>query len=116
MAQPIPRPPPATRAVWSRSVTATLARGAGRGVSQTRAPALDQLDELGARHRAVAEGAEHVGGDGLRVLLLHPPHQHAEMHGLDHDADPARGERVVDRLRDLCGEALLHLEATYPRA
>src|SRR5262249_52271685 len=41
--------------------------------------------------------------------LLHAPHRHAEVLGLDHDSDAIWIERVHDRLRDLARELLLDL-------
>ena len=40
-----------------------------------------------------------------------PAHHHAEVGGLDDDADAARLQRIHDRIGDLVGEALLHLQA-----
>src|SRR5579864_7001015 len=63
--------------------------------------AADQVEEFRARARVLAEGAEHARGDHLAARLLHTPHLHAEVTGLDDDANPPGRERPVERLRDL---------------
>src|SRR3990170_2558472 len=99
-ARPIPRPAPVTSAPCPSHD------------SYHEPPArLDQLHELRARLRPVAEGPEHRRGHRLRVLLLHPAHQHAEVDRLHHDRDAAGLERLVERRRDLRREPLLHLQA-----
>src|SRR5579864_136460 len=73
--------------------------------------AADQVEEFRARARVLAEGAEHARGDHLAARLLHTPHLHAEVTGLDDDANPPGRERPVERLRDLLRHLLLKLQA-----
>src|ERR1700730_1456768 len=70
----------------------------------------DQVEELRARARVLTERAEHAGGDELAARLLHSAHLHAEMPSLNDYTDTPGRESVVQRLRDLCGHALLKLQ------
>ena len=81
-------------------------RSAGHGAAQ-----LDQLEELHARARVVAEGAEHRARHRERVLLLDAAHRHAQMRRFHHDGDAERRDLVADRVGDLVGQPLLHLQA-----
>ena len=47
---------------------------------------------------------------GGRVLLGDPPHHHAQVDRLDDHRDALGLEHLLERLGDLRGEALLHLE------
>ena len=71
----------------------------------------DQLHELGARLGVALEGAAHRAGDGEGVLLGDPAHHHAQVDRLDHHRDALGLEHALERLRDLRGETLLHLQA-----
>src|SRR5688572_32262567 len=79
----------------------------GRSDSQLR---MREGKKLLPRPRIIPEHPAQRRRDRAGVLLLHAAHHHAEVIGLDHDADPQRGEDVVDRRSDLLGESLLHLE------
>lgn len=71
---------------------------------------MDQREEFAPGLGTIAELAEHVAGDGGGVLLFDTPHHHAEVACLDHNADAPRLERILQRLGDLGGEALLDLK------
>src|ERR1019366_2807920 len=59
-----------------------------------------------------AESAEHGRRYGGRMLLLDPTHHHAEMADLDDHADAQRLNRLLNRLGNLHGQTLLHLQTT----
>ena len=62
------------------------------------ARAAQQIDEAGLLVRIVAENAGELRRDGRDAVLAHAAHRHAGVLGLDHHRDPARGERILDRL------------------
>src|SRR4051812_22406868 len=66
--------------------------------------------ELGTRRRVVTEKPSDRARDGLGASALHTAQGHAEMLGLQHDADTAWCERVGQRIRDLLRQLLLGLE------
>src|SRR6478735_11051145 len=70
-----------------------------------------QGKELLASPWIVAHYAVQRRRDGPSAGLLHSAERHAEVLGLDHDADAARLERFADPPRDLRREALLDLQA-----
>src|ERR1700682_4343027 len=72
---------------------------------------LDQAHELGPRLRVSLEDAQHAAGEDAAVLLLDAAHLHAEVIGLDDDADADRFHVFLQALRDLPCHPLLHLEA-----
>src|SRR5262245_47335304 len=80
------------------------------GRVSARAALHQEVEELHARFLPRSEAAEHRARDRARVLLLHAAHQHAHVLRLDDDTDAERGDLVVDRLGDLRGEPLLHLQ------
>src|SRR5580704_12532821 len=97
VAAPIPRDAPVTSAV--------------RPASKSRSVlVVGEPQKLIARLRVVTEAAAQGAGDGLGVLLLHAAHHHAQVLGLDDDADAARAERLLEGQCDLLGEPLLDLE------
>src|SRR3981189_2323501 len=49
------------------------------------------------------------------MLFLDATHHHAQMPGLDDNADALRFDRVLDRLRNLRGQPLLDLQAARER-
>src|SRR5450759_675250 len=71
--------------------------------------AADQVQELRARAGVFAERAEHARRDHLAARLLDSAHLHAEVTRLDHDPHALRGQRPVERLRDLLRHPLLEL-------
>ena len=73
--------------------------------------ALDELEELRPGSRVVLEDAEHRARDRDRVLFLDAAHRHAQVRSLHDDADAERPDLVAQRLGDLAGQALLHLQA-----
>src|SRR6202140_1765757 len=73
--------------------------------------ALDQAHKLGPRLRVSLEDAQDAAGKDAAVLLLDAAHLHAEVIGLDDDADADRFHVFLQALRDLPRHPLLHLEA-----
>ena len=67
--------------------------------------------ELRSEGRGVSERSAKSEGGGFGLLLLYPAHHHAEVGRFQHHGHPARSENRVERLRDLTGQALLHLKA-----
>ena len=61
---------------------------------------------------SLAERAEHLAGDHRHAALVDAARGHALVHRLDHDADAARLQHVVDAAGDLGRHLLLDLEAT----
>src|ERR1039458_9127930 len=49
------------------------------------------------------------------MLFLDATHHHAQMACLDHHSDALRFDRVLNRLRNLCGQPLLDLQAARER-
>src|SRR5512142_3277103 len=101
-----------------RAAPATTAVRPNRGGRFTVAPpsaeppgALHQAHELVTGALLAAEDPAQRRSDGLRVLLLHAPHHHAEVERLDHHPHAVRLEGLLERVGDLVGEALLHLQA-----
>ena len=72
---------------------------------------LDELEELHARPRIVAERAEHGARHGEGVLLLDAAHRHAEVGGLHDDRHAERRDLLADRVGDLVRQPLLDLQA-----
>src|SRR5260370_31382041 len=72
--------------------------------------ALNQAHELGARLGISLEDAQHTAGEDAAVLLFDAPHLHAQVVGLDDDADADRLEEFLQALGDLPRHPLLHLE------
>src|ERR1700730_3745896 len=56
----------------------------------------NQREKLFARLHVFAERAEHGAGYGLRVLLLHAAHHHAQVPRFDHDAYTQRRNILLD--------------------
>ena len=77
---------------------------------RVRGPAANQLEELHARARVVAEGAEHGAGDGEGVLLLDAAHRHAQVRALADHRHAERIDLLADGLGDLVGHPLLDLQ------
>src|SRR5579862_2277545 len=73
--------------------------------------AVHELQGLGPGAGVVAEEASHRRGNGQGAGLLHPPHGHAQVLGLHHHEHASRFEHGLQRVGDLGGHALLHLEA-----
>src|ERR1700722_4617154 len=71
---------------------------------------LHQREELGARV-LLLEDSDHSRGHGRGVLLLHPPHHHAQVPGLDHHAHSLGINRILNGIGDLPCKPLLHLQA-----
>src|SRR5688572_23611829 len=94
---PIPFDAPVTIAVRPASSVTGLACV---GKSQKLIPRLRVVPEDTAKRRRYC----------LRVLLLNAPHHHAEVIRLDHNSHAERIENLADRLGDLVGQPLLHLE------
>src|SRR5712692_3324551 len=82
----------------------------GQLIPRRTTPA-NHLHELGARALVVPKGAQHAGGHGQAARLLDPAHLHAEMPGLDHDANSERADDLLQALGDLAGQPLLELQA-----
>src|ERR1700682_6157023 len=72
---------------------------------------LDQAHELGPRLGIGLEDAQHAAGEDAAVLLFDAAHLHAEVIGLDDDADAHGFQVFLQALGDLPGHTLLHLEA-----
>ena len=70
-----------------------------------------ESEELLARSMIASEQPAYGTRDRLRVLLLDAAHHHAQVDGLDNDAHAVRLERVLDGLRDLLRQPLLHLKS-----
>src|SRR5947208_2557014 len=90
--------------------------GAKRGASTrpASAPACE-LHELGAQLTVRFVRAQHAGGHRLAFGLLHASHLDAEVARLYHHRHPTRLDQLLDRLCDLTGHPLLHLEAVGER-
>src|SRR5687767_9575175 len=67
-------------------------------------------EELGPGAVVLAEQAVHRGGDGERSRGLDAAERHAEVLGLEHHAHALGGEVLLEPVRDLLREALLHLQ------
>ena len=61
--------------------------------------------------RVAPEQAPDGRGDGRGARLLHAPHRHAQVLGLDHHQDPPGVEGLLDGVGDLGGHPLLDLQA-----
>src|SRR6185312_13307293 len=86
-------------------------RGRGRRYSVPEAVDADELQEFHPRARVVAEHAKHLAGDHGHATLVHAARGHALVRGVDDDGDAGRLQVVLDALRDLRGQRLLHLQA-----
>jgi len=71
---------------------------------------VDESEKFVAGLLVVAEGTEHGAGHRLAVLLFHTAHLHAEMAGLDDDANTLRNNFFFDGFGDLASHALLNLQ------
>ena len=71
---------------------------------------LDELEELHARPRVVAETAQHRARHAERVLLFHAAHRHAQVRRFHDDGDAERVDFFANRLGDLARQPLLNLE------
>ena len=58
----------------------------------------------------IKEGTQHHRCRHFRILLLHPPHHHTQMLGLDNDTDTARLYRMHYGIRNLLGQVFLDLQ------
>src|SRR5688572_20113193 len=94
-----------------RGPVGAAARGVPGTAPSARGARVRAVAELLARPRVVLERAAPRARDRLGVLLLDPPHHHAEVECLDDDTDTGWLENFIDRRRDLLGEAFLHLKA-----
>ena len=83
--------------------------------SGTGAP-LGQGQELLAGSGVVAHQAVQRGGDGRRAGLLHAAQRHAQVLGLEHDADALGRELALEPVGDLRRQPLLDLQAAGERA
>src|SRR3954447_10811065 len=83
--------------------TMTWVLGSGMAVSC-------QCEELLARAGVVADAPQQRRGDGARARLLDAAQGHAQVLGLEDDADALAAQLVVEPVRDLGGQALLHLQ------
>src|ERR1700730_3061957 len=70
----------------------------------------NQREKLFARLHVFAERAEHGAGYGLRVLLFHAAHHHAQVPRFDHDAYTQRRNILLDGARNLVGQTFLDLQ------
>src|SRR5690349_11574144 len=68
-----------------------------------------QRQELGPRPGVVAQDPEQARGDRRRAGRLHAPERHAQVLGLDDDADPDGSELGVEPVRHLDRQPLLDL-------
>src|SRR5271169_3910532 len=75
-----------------------------------RSALADKSQELSPRV-LLLENANHGRRDGGGILLFDAAHHHAEVAGFDDDADALRCDGFLDRVGNLAGEALLHLQA-----
>ncbi len=71
---------------------------------------MNQIQELSPGLVFGLKNAQHRAGHRQGILLLHPPHHHAEMVGLHHNSHPERIDLLLNRLRDLTGQVFLDLE------
>lgn len=71
---------------------------------------LDQAQEFRPRLGILPEATQHAGGHRLTVDLLHTPHDHAHVGGLDHHAHAHRVDRLLHRRGYLPGHPLLNLQ------
>src|SRR4051812_15868387 len=86
---------PAPTITWVRD-SATVASGQGK--------------ELLTGAGIVADEPVQRRGDRAGAGLLHPAQRHAEVLGLEHDADALRLELIAQPSGDLCRQSLLHLQ------
>src|SRR6476620_7250141 len=73
---------------------------------------MSEAEKLVSRLRIIPERTDQRAGDRLRVLLLDTAHHHAQVHGLDDDADAARVQDFADGLGDLIRQPFLDWKAT----
>src|SRR5437868_766616 len=72
---------------------------------------INQGQEFSSGLLLVAEAAQHGRCDCGGVLLLHASHHHAEVAGFDDHTYALGLDRFLNGFRNLCGQALLNLEA-----
>src|SRR5262249_47031865 len=94
----------------SNTATPPSAEAYRRGLAAAHPRLPDEAHGLGAGGRIVLEHAPHGGRDGEGAGLLHAPHRHAQVLGLD-DHEHVRREDVDEGVGDLGGQPLLHLGA-----
>ncbi len=70
-----------------------------------------QFQKLHPRFGIGAHTAQHGAGRHAGPLFFHAAHHHAQVLGLDHNADAFRTDFFVQHLGDLLGQALLNLQA-----
>src|SRR5271168_5089663 len=92
-------------------VTSASERGSGSESLEASLPPFPNEGEKLASGALLTEDAAHRRGHSGGILLLHAAHHHAQVARLDHHADALRGDRRLDRIRDLLRQPLLHLEA-----
>ena len=73
-------------------------------------PAVDDVEELRSRLLITLEDAPDAACDCRRPHLLHPAHDHAEVAALDDHRHAQGPQRLLQRVRDLPRQALLHLQ------
>src|SRR5215471_7117325 len=95
-AKPIPRLPPVMTATLSFS---TCSCGILKGISVLSVA--NERQELLTRILRMTKAAQHMGGHGRRMLLLHAPHHHAQVPRLDHHTHALGLKCVLYGLRDL---------------
>ena len=71
----------------------------------------NEREEFVASRAFITEASKHRGGHRRGVLLLDAAHHHAQVAGFNDDAYALRLDDLLDGLGDLCGHALLNLEA-----
>src|ERR1022692_2763071 len=71
----------------------------------------DQRQEFGSCFLFAAEATEHGRSYRRRMLFLDATHHHAQMPGLDDNADALGLDGALDGLRNLRGQAFLDLQA-----
>src|SRR5262245_30515267 len=73
--------------------------------------AVDEPEELGPGPGILAERSQHLAGDHRYAAFVDAARGHALVDGVDHDANAAGLQYIVDAAGNLRGELFLHLEA-----
>lgn len=72
---------------------------------------MQKIEEFVASVLIVFEAAQHRTGNGDGILFFNSSHDHAQMLRFDDNSYSFRADLVIDGIRDLHREPLLHLKS-----
>ena len=70
-----------------------------------------QAQKFTARAGIGLERTEHRARGGVGILFLDTAHRHAQVERINHDSHAFRFQDLAEAVRNLCGQAFLHLQA-----